>query len=345
MESPRNVKTHITTSANKADHGRSIEIDKNETTPKTTASSSAAFLTKDEEDTEQQLKYVEKVMVSVHRGASDVKRLVQESNAQSSDVHSTPVSTPLLHSRQSSGESYDGQTSRVDLTREMSGAEKKVVCPVEKNLQNDIASDEPSFSRHRPCYKLEHNRTGSRDDDSRSKVILTREMPPENARLARLSPERNFRSGITNQDKKRVLKMNGDWGEVVEEFLITNKTETRPSDVRKRHGDELFEFIEEQLVLEKTSEQLQPADSSTPIQGENMKNRSKSGHHDFTNSSFSSTSRTTSKSLEMVDKTDGERLGTPADVEGNVQKYHSTAQHSATQHSITQHSTAQHSTA
>ena len=322
MESPRNVKTHITTSGNKADHGRSIEIDNNETTPKTTASSSAGFLTKDEEDTDQHLKYVEKVMVLVHRGASDVKRLVQESNAQSSDVHSTPASTPLLHSRQSSGESYDGQSSRMDLTREMSGAEKKVVRPVEKSLQNDITSDESSFSGRRPS---EHNRTGSRDDDSRSKVILTREMPAENAMITRLSPERNFRSVITNQDKKRVLKMNGDWGDVVEEFLITNKTETTSSDVKKRHGDELFEFIEEQLVLEKTSEQLQPEDSSTPIQDENMKNRGKSGHHDFTNSSFSSTSRTTSKSLEMVDKTDGGRLGTRADVEGNVQKYHSTA--------------------
>ena len=229
-----------------------------------------------DEDINQQLKYVEKVMVSVHRGASDVKRMVREStetNVEYNDLHSVQVSEPLQHVRQSSGEGSSDQSSRVELTHEIPGSEEKVVCFIEKNLRNEMTSGEISFSGRKPS---ELNRSGSRDDNSKSKFASTRKLPVQNAGIARSSPERNFKNKITKEDKSQVLKMNEDWGDVVEEFLITNSTETTntSNDVKKRHGDELFEFIEEQLVLEKT-----PDNSSTPIQNENFENRSKSSHN------------------------------------------------------------------
>lgn len=317
-ESSRNAKSHIVTSTTSGNddtgHDRSFENDKNETAHRTTSSTTAVLMKDD--DMNQQLKYVEKVMVSVHRGASDVKRLVREStetNEEFNDLHSVPVSKPLQHVRQSSREDNTDRSSRVQVTHEIPGGEEKVVRSMEKNLRNDMTSSEISLiPRRKPS---EHSRSGSIDDSCQSKISSTRVMPVENAGIARSSPERNLRKAITKQDTLRTLKMNEGWGEVVEEFLVTNKTETTntSNNVKKRHGDELFEFIEEQLVLEKT-----PEDSSTPVQNENIEGRSKSGHNS-PNSSFSNTAVThaRSKSLEMVGKTDGTRFGTFADVQGN----------------------------
>ena len=273
---------------------------------------------------QQQLKFVEKVMVSVHRGASDVKRLVQEtteiSKAESSDLYSLPVSKPLEDVRLSSGEDDGTRNSKMVLTREMPVEEATLTrSSPEKHFGNGLTSDQSSSPVSRP---LQHVRSSSRED--KGKMVLTHDAPAENARLARLSPEKNIRT--TKQDKTRVLNRNEEWRHVVEELAIKNTAETTNASNEKNNndsGDDLLHLIEEQMDEETTRKHLQPEDSSTPIQDDNTGKRTKSVHDDSTNSLFSSNVsgsqaliRTTTKSLEVVDKTDGPRFGKSLDVEG-----------------------------
>ncbi len=97
---------------------------------------------------QQQLKFVEKVMVSVHRGASDVKRLVRESTeiskAESSDLYSLPVSKPLEDVRRSSGEDDGTRNSKMVLTREMPVEQATFTrSSPEKHLGNGLTAINP----------------------------------------------------------------------------------------------------------------------------------------------------------------------------------------------------------
>ena len=80
---------------------------------------STTFVEKTEDvKKEQELKYTEKVMVSVHRGAGDVKKIVRESiDPKSSDLLSVPGSNSLKHSLGSSGE--NSSRNKMVLTHEV----------------------------------------------------------------------------------------------------------------------------------------------------------------------------------------------------------------------------------
>ena len=341
---------------NEAEHGTSSQKDQNATEHNPARGTTAFLVNHEDINKEQQLKYIEKVMVSVRRGASDVKKVVREStdtpNVESSELYSRPG---LEHVRTSSGEDNGNRNSKVVRTHEMPAEETNLArSSPERGFGNGITSIQSSSPVSKP---LGHGRSSS--GEGNGKMILTHDVASEDARFARSSPGKNDGKGETKQDKTRILNVDEDWGHVVEEFVVKNKEETTNAlneeshDIGNDSGDELLQLLEEEIDLENTPKQ--PEDTSTPIQDVKTGNSTKSSRGDSPNSQFNGTAggsqtliHTTNKSVEVVDNTDGPRFGKSFDVEGIEYSmsrntcYIITLHHTVPYHSIPYHITPCH---
>ncbi|XP_028406751.1 microtubule-associated protein futsch-like [Dendronephthya gigantea] len=300
-----NMKTSSSkTDIQKTELSKSSQEDENKTRRGTTA-----FLV-NHEDKEQQMKYVEKVMVSVHRGASDVKKLVREpteTTAESNELSSAPVSKFSNHVRSSSGEEgLTHQMSKEDIAKDMS--EGRFSYPASMSSK----SARPGSGNH------------VQDDSNSLNIVSTLGVTSEEAKVARSSAEKDVIKTVRKQERsqERALKNSGH---VVEEFAVKNEAETTHFANEETNniddaGDELLQLIEDQIAFQDTPKQLQPEDSSTPIQDD------KPGKHKLSIDEESSLLLSSSRegaitpilvrtaSLE-VDKTDGAGRGRPLDAE------------------------------
>ena len=297
-------------------------------------------------------------MVSVRRGASDVKKVVREStdtpNVESSELYSRPGSKFLEHAQTSSGNDNGDMNSKVLSTHEMPAEEANLArSSPESGFGNGITSIQSSSPVSKP---LGHGRSSS--GEGNGKMILTHDVASEDAKFARSSPGNNGGNGVTKQDKTRILNVDEDWGHVVEEFVVKNKEETTNAlneeshDVGNDSGDELLQLLEEEIGLENTPKQ--PEDTSTPIQDVKTGNSTKFSRGDSPKSQFNSTAggsqtliHTTSKSVEVVDNTDGPRFGKSLDAEGmeyslSRKPYHIIPYHTIPYHTIPYHTIPYH---
>ena len=248
---------------------------------------------------QQQLKYVEKVMVSVHRGAGEVERLVQDSAetssvVESSDLYSCPAPKPLEHVRQSSRNVDRNRYTNVVPTRGAAGQQASIT---HSSAKTGFGSGPTSDKSSSPVSKSwQHVCSGSGEDDA--KIVVTRDVPAK--RLPPLNPEKNY--AATKQDKTQVAGMNEDWGHVIEELVIKNTAETTNALNNETNAVDdrgRTQLSQEQVSLGTT--QVHPKDSPTPIQYSRNSLVSNSGGTSQT------WIRNSSKSLEVVDRTDGNK--------------------------------------
>lgn len=273
------------------------------------------------EDNEQQMKYIEKVMVSVHRGASDVKKLVQEpakTTVETNELSSTPVTKFSKHNRSVSGN--NGLTgSELVPTHEMSKEDSSLVYSnLRMNITNDTSGGRFSYPAS-TSSKLVRSGSGNQDGSNSLKSVSTRGITTHEARVARSKPQ------------ERALNVNKNWGHVVEEFAVKNDTETTHFVNEETNniddaGDELLQLIEDQIQRTDTPQQPQPEDLSTPNQEDKPWKHKQfilEESSSLLNSSHANAVGPTlvhTTSLE-VDMTDGNRRGKPPDVEGTIQNH------------------------
>ena len=247
----------------------------------------------------QQLKYVEKVMVSVHRGASEVERLVRDSTetssiVESSDLYSCPVPKHLEHVGQSSTSVDENRNTNVVPTR---GAAERQATITHSSAKTGFGNGPTSDKSSPPVSKLwQHVRSNSGEDEA--KIVVTRDVPAK--RLPPLNPAKNY--AVTKRDKTQVANVNEGWGHVIDELVIKNTAETTNAlnnETNAVDDSKRIQLNEEEVNEETTLKQLQPNDSSTPIQDSPNSLLSNSGGTSQTLNCSSS------KSLEVVDRTDG----------------------------------------
>lgn len=228
-------------------------------------------------DKEKELQYVEKVMVSVHRDASDaIKSLVQDSakkfNLESRDLQSLPASTPLQDVQSSPSENNS-------------------------NFVNGKLSEQTSTPASTPFQCIQ---PGSGKENR--KLSWT----TQDTKVAHLGYERNSGNITSKYDESRVLNQetNSDWDHVVKELHTRDKSTKTFSEEKvknKDSGDDLQQFLEELADLD-TSKQLQAKDMSTSI--EDDKTESSHGYsfrsHSNKTANASNAVHGRSKSLEVV---------------------------------------------
>ena len=241
-----------------------------------------------------QVKYVEKVMVSVHRGASAVERLVQDytdTSSIASDLYSFPVPKHSQHGRRSSGHVDVKRNAKVAVTREMA----------KKDLGNGATGGKSSSPVSQPW---QHVRSGSGEDNAMT--IITR-----GQKLPRFSSEKNY--GARKEEKTQAVNMSEGWGNVIEEFVIKNTAETTSTSNEERTNvsdSGRIQLHEERMSVENTPTQLQPEDSSTPIQDDYTGKRTKFIQDDSSNSLSTRPAAAAGShtlSPNVVDKTDGNK--------------------------------------